>query len=164
MKGFELSAQYKLFFAIFQSDVEKIKTWKMDLLELQSSEDVEISPEEVKEMVTEAKKAYPYTFYNANIPLDHDLRVVKTPEPEELLRGDEWDDMFKTWIKDISKQTPNIKTFIKEKELEKSRETMRLKREEKVKNDISRFKESISYQAVLLSGKQRPPTPGTHFS
>jgi len=146
------------------SDVEKIKRWKMDLLELQSSEDVEISPEEVKEMVTEAKKAYPYTFYNANIPPDHDLRVVKTPEPEELLRGDEWDDMFKTWIKDISKQTPNIKTFIKEKELEKSRETMRLKREEKVKNDISKFKESISYQAVLLSGKQRPPTPGTHFT
>ena len=115
-------------------------------------------------MVTEAKKAYPYTFYNSNIPLDHDLRVVKTPEPEELLRGDEWDDMFKTWIKDISKQTPNIKTFIKEKELEKSRDTQRLKREEKVKNDISKFKESVSYQAVLLSGKQRPPTPGTHFS
>ena len=65
------------FFAIFQSDVEKIKSWKLDLLELQSSEDVEISPEEVKEMVTEAKKAYPYTFYNSNIPLDHDLRVVK---------------------------------------------------------------------------------------
>ena len=65
------------FFAIFQSDVEKIKSWKLDLLELQSSEDIEISPEEVKEMVTEAKKAYPYTFYNSNIPPDHDLRVVK---------------------------------------------------------------------------------------
>ena len=49
----------------------------MDLLELQSSEDIEISPEEVKEMVTEAKKAYPYTFYNANIPPDDELRVVK---------------------------------------------------------------------------------------
>jgi len=72
--------------------------------------------------------------------------------------------MFKTWIKDISKQTPNIKTFIKEKELEKIRDGNRLKREEKVKNDISRFKESISYQAVLLSGKPRPPTPGTHFT
>ena len=75
--GFEFSAQYKLFFAIFTSDVEKIKSWKLDLLELQSSEDIEISPEEVKEMVTEAKKAYPYTFYNSNIPPDHDLRVVK---------------------------------------------------------------------------------------
>ena len=81
-----------------------------------------------------------------------------------MLRGDEWDDMFKTWIKDISKLTPNIKTFIKEKELEKSRDTMRLKREEKVKGVISKFKESISYQAVLLSDKPRPPTPGTHFS
>ena len=164
MKGFELSAQYKLFFAIFQSDVEKIKSWKLDLLDLQSSEDIEISPEEVKEMVAEAKKAYPYNFYNSNIPPDHDLRVVKTPEPEELLRGDEWHDMFKTWIKDISNQTQNIKTFVKEKELEKIRDTKRLEREEKVKNDISRFKESIPYQAVLLSDKQIPTTPGTHFS
>ena len=74
MISFELSAKYKLFFAIFQSDLEKIKSWKLDLLDLQSSEDVEISPEEVKEMVTEAKKAYPYNFYNSNIPPDHHLR------------------------------------------------------------------------------------------
>ena len=119
-----ISAQFflKLFFAIFQLDLEKIKSWKLDLLDLQSSEDVEISPEEVKEMVTEAKTAYPYTFYN-NLPPDHELRVVKTPEPEELLRGDEWDDMFKTWIRDISKQSQNVKTYVKEKELEKNRET-----------------------------------------
>jgi len=146
------------------SDLEKIKSWKLDLLDLQSSEDVEISPEEVKEMVTEAKKAYPYNFYNSNIPPDHDLRVVKTPEPEELLRGDEWDDMFKTWIRDISKQTQNIRTFAKEKESEKIRDTRRLEREEKVKDDISKFKESIPYQAVLLNDKQRPPTPGTHLA
>ena len=52
-------------------------------------------------MVVEAKKSYPYSHYNEIIPLDHKLRVVKTPEPDELLRGDEWDLMFKNWIKDI---------------------------------------------------------------
>ena len=83
------------------SDSNKTKAWRYELQKLQASEDIEISPTEVQEMLTEFKKVHPYTYYNEMIPKDHELRVIKTPEPTENLRGDEWDEMYKTWKRQI---------------------------------------------------------------
>ena len=52
-------------------------------------------------MITEAKKIFPFKYYDEMIPKDHELRVIKTPEPTEDLRGDEWNLMFKTWRRDV---------------------------------------------------------------
>ena len=79
----------------------KVSQWKLDIAKIQSSEEVEITPKEAKDMLKELKLSYPYTHYDSKIPDNHALRVVKTPDPEEMLRGDEWDLMYKTWIKDI---------------------------------------------------------------
>ena len=84
-----------------KTDIDKVNQWKLDLAELQSSEEIEITPEEAKDMLKASKISYPYTYYDSMIPPNHPLRVVKTPDPEEMLRGDEWDLMYKTWIKDI---------------------------------------------------------------
>ena len=83
------------------TDKDKIAAWKSELRKLQGSEDIEITPDEVREMVTEFKKIRPYKYYDEEIPKDHELRVLKTPEPTEDLRGDEWDSIFHKWRKDL---------------------------------------------------------------
>ena len=47
------------------SDPEKLKEWKSELIKLQSSEEIEISPSEVKEMISEFKKGDLYKCYNS---------------------------------------------------------------------------------------------------
>ena len=88
-------------FSTYFADQNRHKAWKLDLEELQGSEDIEISPNEVQEMITEFKKTYPFTYYDEMIPIDHELRVIKTPEPTEHVRGDEWDEMYKTWRREV---------------------------------------------------------------
>ena len=83
------------------TDPNRVKAWRFDLEELQASEDIEITPTEIQEMINEFKKTYPFTYYDEMIPKDHELRVIKTPEPTENLRGDEWDEMYKTWRREV---------------------------------------------------------------
>jgi len=83
------------------SDSEKIKAWKSELINLQSSEEVEISPSEVREMIFEFKNTDSYKNYDSKVTKDQESRSIKTPEPTELLRGDEWDMMFNVWKKEL---------------------------------------------------------------
>ena len=78
-----------------------MKAWKSELINLQKSEVVEISPSEVKDMISEFKNTDPYKHYDSKVTKDQESRNIKTPEPTELLRGDEWDLMFNAWKKEI---------------------------------------------------------------
>jgi len=83
------------------SDPNQVKAWRLEIEAIQGSEDIEISPSEVQEMISEFKKTHPFSFYDEMIPRNHELRVIKTPEPEFYLRGDEWDEMYKKWRKEV---------------------------------------------------------------
>ena len=87
----------------------------LDIAKIQSSEEVEITPKEAKDMLKELKLSYPYTHYDSKIPDNHALRVVKTPDPEEILRGDEWALMYEKWRKDLNDHvhTKEVKEFVK---------------------------------------------------
>ena len=52
-------------------------------------------------MISEFKNTDPYKHYDSKIAKDQESRNIKTPEPTELLRGDEWDLMFNAWKKEL---------------------------------------------------------------
>ena len=52
-------------------------------------------------MISEFKNTEPYKHYDSKVTKDQELRNIKTPEPTELLRGDEWDEMFNAWKKEL---------------------------------------------------------------
>ena len=110
-------AVYVLILIIFKkTDDVQVNQWILDIAKLQSSEEVEILPTEAKEMINAIKMySHNYNFYNSRIPANHVLRVVKTPDPEEMLRGDEWALMNEKWTKDLCDHvnSKEVKDFIK---------------------------------------------------
>ena len=81
---------------------------------LHQSEQVELTKAELEQAIAEVKLDEPYLSYNKTLPPDHDLRRVATPViGTEYLRGDEWDAMFKAWIKGL-KDVVHSSEFMKE--------------------------------------------------
>lgn len=90
---------------------ENFKKWTKDVLNLEYSEETEISPRDVGMMLSEFRKSKLYRFYDENLPNNHPLKTLKIPKTlsEEMLRGDEWKEISQAFTTELGNITNSIK-------------------------------------------------------
>ena len=81
----------------------QLKNFAHHLSNLQFSEETEISVDEAKELIQAFKKHEPsFCCYNKVMQSSQEGRLVRTPEPQEMMRGDEWQEMSDKWRKELN--------------------------------------------------------------
>ena len=147
---------------------EKHLEWREKILEHLYLEDTEISVEDSKNMIKDIKGKYPYDFYDRFAPRDNEyVRKVKTPEPTETLRGDEWKEMSENWLSDLRNyvSSPDFKQYsqaVKEAHDERDRDSvesddpeLEMRKAEKAKlKRQKKFEERQGKRAKLLEEKK----------
>ena len=88
--------------------VEKYSEWRQKIMDHLYSEDTEISVENCRNMIEDIKQEHPYNFYDKYAPKDDEDRKVKTPEPTETLRGDEWKEMSENWLSELKNHVSTL--------------------------------------------------------